>query len=195
LSDVEERDPPTRPITEPLGPCPLPTTVQYTMDMRKLFVIAATAMAFFLAIPAGTGHAAPGHDRVSGTGALGQFGDPTVDLSAVDTSDGFKGGFTIVYPDGTAVGGTVSCLSVQGNLGYLTGTILRAAGPRQAANNWLRGNHVVIGLQDNGAPGAGDPDLLNFSPGFAQDPGCGPNPAATPTVEVVTGDYRIVDAA
>jgi hypothetical protein len=167
----------------------------YTMDMRKPFIIAAAALALFLATPAVASYAAPNHDRAAGTGVLGQFGDPTVDVDAVATRTGVTGGFTIVYPDGTVVGGLATCLSVDGHTAYVTGRIVRATGPRQSTNNWLPGYYLVIGVQDNGEPGTAGPDLLNFSAGFAADPGCGPNSAANPTLSIVDGDYRVVDAA
>jgi hypothetical protein len=37
--------------------------------------------------------------------------------------------------------------------------------------------------------------MVNFSPGFAVDPGCGPNGAATPALHIVEGNYRVFDAA
>lgn len=163
------------------------------MGMRKPFIIATAAVTVFLAMPAAAGHAAPNRDRVTGTGTIGQFGEPTVDVDAVETTAGVRGGFTIVYPDGTIAGGVATCLSVDGDEAYLTGRILRAVGPRQSTNNWRRGRYLVIGVRDNGEPGTAGPDNVNFSRGFAADPGCGPHSAATPTIPVVDGGYRVVD--
>jgi hypothetical protein len=38
------------------------------------------------------------------------------------------------------------------------------------------------------------PDRLNFSQGFALDPGCGLNGAATSVFAIVDGNYKIFDA-
>jgi hypothetical protein len=164
------------------------------MDMRKLFVVAVAAVAVLVATPAAASYPPPIHDQATGTGVLGQFGNPIIDVNAVEDGTGVRGGFTLVYPDGTVVGGVATCLSVTGDVAYLTGRIARAVGPRQSANNWLPGNYLVIGVQDNGEPGTAGPDMVNFSAGFAADPGCGPNIAATPNLSIVDGDYRVVDA-
>ncbi len=161
------------------------------MAMRKLVFVVTTASvvgALALAAPA---WASPGQNQATGTGTLGQLGDPTAHVNAIQTAAGLKGGFTIGYPDGTFVAGSASCLVVSGNTAYITGQITSAGGPRQQADNWFAGGYLVIGVTDNGEPGTAGPDLLNFSPGFAADPGCGPNGAATPVFPITAGNYRV----
>jgi hypothetical protein len=162
--------------------------------MRKIALIVAFAATLFTVAPAAPSYAAPSHDQATGTGTLGPFGNPTAHVNAVQAKPGLKGGFTITYPDGTSATGTATCLSVNGNIGYLTGKITESGGPRQTANNWFPGNYLVIGVQDNGEPGTAD--KLNFSPGFATDPGCGPNGVTTPTpaFTIISGNYQIFDA-
>jgi opacity protein-like surface antigen len=162
--------------------------------MRKPLVIATLALALFALAPAASSQAAPQHDQVTGTGTAGQFGAPQLHVNAVQTQDGVKGGFTIEYPDGTTVTGRVTCLVVAGAVGYVTGVITESSGPRQVPNNWLPGNYVAIGVEDTGEPGTAGPDLLNFSPGFNSDPGCGPNDQAIPTVPILAGNYQVFDA-
>jgi hypothetical protein len=161
--------------------------------MRKLLFIATMALAIGALAPT-SAWASPGHDQAVGTGTLGQFGDPTAHVNAVQTAAGVKGGFTIDYPDGTFATGSAACLSVSGNTAYVTSQITSSGGPRQQANNWSPGNYIVIGVQDNGEPGTAGPDLMNFSPGFTTDPGCGPNGAATPVFPITTGNYRVFSA-
>lgn len=159
--------------------------------MRKLAFMVTLAWvigALALAAPA---WASPGHDQAIGTGSLGQFGDPTAHVNAIQTAAGLKGGFTIAYPDGTFVAGSASCLFVSGDTAYITGQITRAGGPRQQASNWFAGGYLVIGVTANGEPGTAGPDLLNFSPGFAANPGCGPNGAAAPVFAITAGNYRV----
>ncbi len=162
--------------------------------MRKLLFMIMTAVAIAALVPAVSAWASPGHDQVTGTGTLGQFGDPTAHVNAVQTAPGLRGGFTIAYPDGTFAAGSATCLFVSGNTAYITGQISTSGGPRQQANNWFPGSYLVIGVQDNGEPGTAGPDLLNFSPGFAADPGCGPNGAATPVFQVTKGNYQVFAA-
>ncbi len=33
---------------------------------------------------------------------------------------------------------------------------------------------------------------MNFSPGFAANPGCGPLGAASPVYSIVSGDYKVL---
>ena len=165
--------------------------------MRRLLFIATIvgAVTAFAPVPA---WASPSHAQFSfsrpaaviGIGSLGpQFGQPTVQLAATQTVVGASGEFTITYPDRTIVFGTGTCLFVSGQTAYLTGRITVAFGPRRQANNWLAGNYIIIGVQDNGSAG---PDRLNFSPGFAANPGCGPNPAAAPDIPITRGGFLIV---
>jgi hypothetical protein len=164
------------------------------MVMRKLLLIVTLALAIGTAAPAASAWASPGHDQVTGTGTLGQFGDPTAHVNAIQTPAGLNGAFTINYPDGTVVTGSVTCLIVGGVTAYVTGQIATASGPRQVASSWFPGSYIVIGVQDNGQGRTGEADQLNFSPGFATDPGCGPNGAATPVFPIVTGNYRVFAA-
>jgi hypothetical protein len=164
------------------------------MVMRKLLVIVTLAMAVAAVAPAASAWASPGHGQATGTGTLTQFGAPTAHVNAVQTRAGLKGGFTISYPDGTFASGRVTCLFVAGNVAYVTSQITSSSGPRQQVNGWFPGSYIVIGVQDNGQPGTAGPDLLNFSPGFAADPGCGPNGAATPVFPIAMGNYRVFDA-
>jgi len=159
--------------------------------MRKLLFLLTLAVALGAVAPAVAASASPKHDRVTGTGTLGQFGDPTVHVNAIQTAAGLKGGFTIAYPDGTFAAGLATCLLVAGNTAYITSRIISSLGPRQQAENWFSGGYIVIGVQDNGRAGTAGPDLLNFSPGFATDPGCGPNGAATPVFPIIRGNYRV----
>jgi len=162
--------------------------------MRKLITIAAISTAFVIAAPTTYALASPSHDQVTGTGALGQFGDPTVHVNANQTESGPKGSFVVTYPDGTYVHGKVTCLFTSKNVTYVTGKITESHGPRRTPNNWSPGNFLVVGVQDNGGTGAGGPDDLNFSPGFATNPGCGPNGDAVPVFPTVSGGYQVVDA-
>jgi hypothetical protein len=162
--------------------------------MRKAIVVAAAVIAL-VAVPATSSYAAPGHDQATGTGTLGQFGNPKAHVNAVQTPPGLNGSFTIEYPDGTSTTGTLTCLSVSQNTAYVTGKITSAVGPRAVPNGWAAGRFLVIGVQDNGEPGTAGPDKVNFSPGFDADPGCGPNPAASPDFGIVAGNYQIFDAA
>lgn len=159
--------------------------------MRKLLFIVTLAWlisAFATAAPA---WASPRHDHITGVagfGTLGQFGDPTVIVNAVQTRAHPNGAFIIRYPDRTFVFGPATCLFVSGHTAYLTGRITFSSGPRQQAEGWFPGSYIIIGVQDNGATG---PDLLNFSPGFVANPGCGPNAAATPVFPITRGHYHV----
>jgi hypothetical protein len=161
--------------------------------MRKAPLVAAGAAALLtLAIPT-AGYAAPSHDQATGTGTLDQsFGNPTAHVNAVQTKPGLNGSFTITYPDGTVAAGSPVCLSVTGNTAYITGRIDQSSGPRQTTNNWLPGNYLVIGVQDNGEPGRAD--RLNFSRGSSGNPGCGPTSDASPVFTIVDGNYQVFDA-
>jgi hypothetical protein len=155
--------------------------------MRRLPIIAGATLTCLLLAPVLPGNAEPSHDQAVGNGTIADFGNPTVHVNANDNNSGVKGGFTITYPDGTSVKGRATCLSVAANTAYLTGLVTKASGPRRL---WDADDFIVIGVQDNAA----GPDLLNFSPGFDADPGCGPNGAAIPTIPIVEGDYRVTDA-
>jgi hypothetical protein len=161
---------------------------------RRIFTAAPLILALAVAAPATAALASPGHNQATGTATLGQFGDPTASVNAVQTPSGLKGGFTIGYPDQTFATGIATCLSVLGSTAYVTGKITDSGGPRQQGLNWFVGNYLVVGVQDNGEPGTAGPDELNFSPGFSADPGCGPNQAADPVFPIVTGNYRVFSA-
>lgn len=167
-----------------------------SIAMRKLLFIVTMAIALGALAPAAApAWAAPDRDQVTGTGTLGQFGDPTAHVNAIQTAAGLKGGFSIAYPDGSFAAGSATCLLVTGTTAYLTGQITRSGGPRQQTNDWQPGSFLIIGVVDNGEPGTAGPDLLNFSPGFATDPGCGPNPAATPVFPITAGNYDVFGAS
>jgi hypothetical protein len=161
------------------------------MVMRRLLLLLTLALAAAAAGPAVSASASPGHDQVTGTGTLGQFGDPTAHVNAIQTAAGLKGEFTIVYPDGSFAAGPATCLAIAGTTAYVTAQITSAGGPLQQANRWLPGSFLVVGVQDNGEPGTAGPDRMNFSPGFAADPGCGPNGAATPVYPITAGNYQV----
>jgi hypothetical protein len=165
------------------------------MVVRRLLLLPTLALAAAAAGPAVLASASSGHDQVTGTGTLGQFGDPTAHVNAIQTAAGLKGGFTITYPDGTFAAGPATCLAVAGTAAYFTAQMTGSGGPRQRANNWLPGSFLVIGVQDNGEPGTAGPDRLNFSPGFAADPGCGPHGAATQVFPITAGNYRVFSPA
>ena len=161
------------------------------MVMRRLLLLLTLALAAAAAGPAVSASASPGHDQVTGTGTLGQFGDPAAHVNAIQTAAGLKGEFTIVYPDGSFAAGPATCLAIAGTTAYVTAQITSAGGPLQQANRWLPGSFLVVGVQDNGEPGTAGPDRMNFSPGFAADPGCGPNGAATPVYPITAGNYQV----
>lgn len=171
--------------------------------MRRLLTVAALAATLLVAGPATAGHAAstsgPGITKgnyVAGTGTLGDFGMPTAYLGVLQTSFGPLGAFTITYPDGTYAIGHITCFTVTGKVGFLTGKIDLSGGPRRDANKWMRNYSLVIGVQDNGNAGPGEePDKLNFSPGSPTNPGCGWNGAATPDFFIVKGNYKLDDAS
>lgn len=158
--------------------------------MRKLplFVTVVSAAVVTAALAISTPAWASAGPSVSGTGTLGQFGDPTVQVSAIAVTPVVLGSFVVSYPDGTIFAATGTCVSVSGTTAYVTGRIIRASGPRIAPNDLSPGNYVIVGIVDNGHAA---PDLLNFSPGFAVNPGCGPNPAATPVFPIVKGHYLV----
>jgi hypothetical protein len=170
--------------------------------MRRFLTVAAVAATLILGGPAAAGYAAttPGVTRgnyIIGAGTLAeQFGSPTAYLGAYQTRTNPWGGFTVTYPDGTFAIGTITCLTVEGDVAFITGKIALSGGPRKDPNKWLRGHHLIIGVEDNGNGGAGEePDKLNFSPGTPTDPGCGWNTTADPYLYIVKGNYRMMDAA
>src|SRR5215472_12789873 len=115
------------------------------MVMRRLLLLLTLALAAAAAGPAVSASASPGHhDQVTGTGTLGQFGDPTAHVNAIQTAAGLKGELTIVYPDGTFVVGSATCLFESGNTAFVTGQITSSGGPRVQPENWSAGSYLVI---------------------------------------------------
>ena len=171
----------------------------YIVAMRKLLFVVTLAWALIavaLAVPASATprtipRAASSWELADGSGTLGQFGNPTVVIRSLGTATGTQGGFVITYPDGTYVAGSPTCLVVIGKAAYLTGRIILSHGARQQADNWLSGNYVVIGVQDNSKSSPAQPDLLNFSPGYASDPGCGPSTGTIPVFPITRGHFRV----
>jgi hypothetical protein len=161
--------------------------------MHRTVVVAALTLGISVAIPATASQAAAGNNQVTGTAALGQFGNPTAHVNAIQTPAGLKGSFHIEYADTTSVAGKPKCLVVSGDVAYVIATITAASGPRAAGNAWQPGNFLVIGVKDGGEPGTAG-DLLNFSPGFASAPACAPNGAATPVFPIVEGNYKVASA-
>jgi hypothetical protein len=164
--------------------------------MRKLLFI-ATIVGAVSAFASGPAWASQSHTQFSrpavvfGYGSLGQFGNPSVQMAAARTFGGSAGEFVISYPDRSVAFGAATCLFVTGHTAYLTGRILGATGPRRQASNWVVGNYIVIGVVDTGEPVSVSPDLLNFSPGLAANPGCGPNAAATPVFPITRGNFLV----
>jgi hypothetical protein len=159
--------------------------------MRRLLFLVMLVVAIGAVAPEASASVPAIPDGVSGIGMLGQLGDPVVRVTAVHIGPTTPGGFTIAYPDRTFVAGRATCLFVAGHTAYFTGQITSSGGPRSQAENWLRGTYIVIGVQDNGKPGTAGPDELNFSPGFAANPGCGPNGVATPVFPIARGNYDV----
>ncbi len=159
--------------------------------MRRLLFLLILAVTIGAVAPAIPASASSGPDRVTGFGMLGQFGDPTALVSVVGSGTAAAGGFAIFYPDRTLVSGRATCLFVAGRTAYLTGRITWSGGPRKQPDNWLLGRYIVIGIKDNGQPGPASPDMLNFTTGFAANPGCGPNAAAVPVFPIVAGNYVV----
>lgn len=159
--------------------------------MRKLLLIVLAAIASVVTlVVVAPAWASSGDPMVIGSGTLGAFGDPTTRIFAIGSTAGAEGNFFLAYPDGTTVSGSATCLFASGSTAYLTARITGARGPRVAGENWFAGKYIIIGVKDNPLS---VPDLLNFSPGFASNPGCGPNSAATPVFPTIKGDFRVSD--
>lgn len=163
-----------------------------SVDMRRILFVLMLAVSIAAVAPAVSASASSfGRASVTGVGRLGQFGDPLVQVAAAQVGSIGVGEFTIAYPDHTFVVGHATCLFVAGTTAYLTGQIAISSGSRIQPENWLPGRYIVIGIQDNSQVGFAEPDDLNFSPGFAANPGCGPNSAATPVFPIVWGHYVV----
>lgn len=150
-----------------------------------VMVQAAPASASVTGPTAGTGI-----ELVGGFGMTGVLGDPSVQVNVFQIETTTLGQTVITYPDGTFVAGRATCLFVAGQTAYVTSRIVRSHGPRVQADGWLPGSYVMIGIQAD-QPGSPGPDLLNFSPGFSFNLGCGPNEVATPEFPLVRGDFRV----
>jgi hypothetical protein len=160
------------------------------MSRRIMMLLVAALMTMTMALSAGAALADNG-DLAAGSGTLGQFGNPQVNVSAKETTKGYQGQFNIQYPNGTYVKGHVTCLFVDNNVAYIIGQIDKTEG----STLWTGGQYIVIGIQDNGDPETSPPDLLNFSPGFNEEPACGPNGAASPVIPIVEGNYVVKDVS
>jgi hypothetical protein len=157
---------------------------------RRVAVLLLTGALVAAMMVAGAGAAlADNGDLAAGSGQIGQFGEPRVNVSAKETTNGYQGQFNIRYPNGTYVKGDVTCLYVQGNQAYIIGQIDKTEG----STSFAEGQYIVIGIQDNGEPSSVPPDMLNFSPGMNTEPACGPNGAATPVIPIVSGNFEVKD--
>ena len=164
--------------------------------LRIVFFVMAMVAALLVVPGASTvARAAPpvSRDHVVGTGTLGSaFGSPTLHVNAVNTGNGVNGNFTITYPDGTFVSGTVTCFVVAGNEAVVIGQITESSGPREGI--FPEGTFTRIDIQDNGEPGTAGPDMLNFSPGTPSPttPVC-PAPTLLGLLPIVAGNFQVFD--
>lgn len=121
---------------------------------------------------------------VAGSGVLGpKYGSPMMQISSHGTGTEASGVFHLAYPHAGMVAGTVTCAAVSGTTAYVVGRIDRS---RNA--DWVVGNYVLLGVQDNG----GSLDMANFSPDQAAAPGCGPSIIATPNLPLVSGGFVVL---
>ena len=164
-------------------------TISYIL-MLGVAVAALAPAAPAAASPSGP-MANPTVELVTGVGTIGQFGDPTVQANVFAFANIPIGESVISYPDGTVVSGRATCLFVSGQTAYITSQITRSRGPRVQSAQFLPGNYVVIAIQAE-APRTTGPDMLNFSSGYATNPGCGPFEVVTPPdIPVVSGDFHV----
>jgi hypothetical protein len=164
--------------------------------MRKVLI--ALAAAAVLALGAG-GSPASADDQgaewlAAGTGTLmppPQFGQPMLHVNAKSSYGGAnpRGHFWIRYANGGGeFGGEVVCLTVAGNLAWLTGRIDRVKTPRMTGG-FVVGNYLSIRLADNGSPGT--LDLANFDAGTPVRPSvCNSGVADLP---ITQGNYVVHD--
>jgi hypothetical protein len=129
----------------------------------------------------------PGVEKVSGNGVLGEeFGSPQLQVNAKSTGtnpDDAQGTFSIKYPDGTKVKGTIRCLAVTGNEARLVGQINSASGPQADEGTFKKDQYVRIGVLD-----AGNNDKANFSAGESSFTSCN---GENPTLDVVEGNFVV----
>jgi hemolysin type calcium-binding protein len=131
----------------------------------------------------------PGNDTVYGTGKLGEeMGSPHLNVTAESTgtnSDDAQGQFSITYPDGTEVQGTIVCLAITSNEARLVAQIESASGPGAEGGTFVEGAYVRIGVLDNATD-----DQASFSTGEQTFTTCN---GETPNSEVVEGNFIVAD--
>ena len=131
----------------------------------------------------------PGNDTVYGTGTLGEeVGSPQLNVyaEAIGTNpDDAQGTFSITYPDGTEVDGSIVCLAITNNEARLVGQINSASGPGAEGGTFVGGAYMRIGVLDNATD-----DQASFSAGEPTFTSCN---GETPTSEVVEGNFTVAD--
>jgi Ca2+-binding RTX toxin-like protein len=131
----------------------------------------------------------PGNDTVYGTGKLGEeMRSPQLKLYAesIGTNpDDAQGTFSITYPDGTEVDGTIRCVAITSNEARLVGQINSASGLGAEGGTFVGGAYVRIGVLDNATD-----DQARFSTGEQTFTSCN---GETPTSEVVEGNFVVAD--
>jgi hypothetical protein len=164
--------------------------------MRKVLIALVAVMVVVLGAAGGTATADPQGAEwlAAGTGTLQPppgFGQPMLHVNAQSDDGGVnpRGHFWIRYPNGGGeFGGHVVCLTVVGNLAWLTGQIERVRTPRAT---FEVGNYVNIRLADNGSPGT--LDGANFDPGTPTRPdSCAPGGGYE---SISQGNYVVHDHA
>ena len=131
----------------------------------------------------------PGNDTVYGTGKLGEeMGSPHLNVTAESTGtnpDDAQGQFSITYPDGTEVQGTIVCLAITSNEARLVAQIESASGLGAEGGTFVEGAYVRIGVLDNATD-----DQASFSTGEQTFTSCN---GETPNSEVVEGNFIVAD--
>jgi hypothetical protein len=131
----------------------------------------------------------PGNDTVYGTGKLGEeVGSPQLEVNAESTgtnANDAQGQFSITYPDGTEVSGTILCLAITSNEARLAGQIESASGPGAESGTFVGGEYVRMGVLDNATD-----DQANLSRSEQTFTSCN---GETPTSEVVEGNFIVAD--
>jgi hypothetical protein len=167
--------------------------------MRKVLMTLALSVAVAIAVLAGAGAGSGADDQgadwlAAGTGTLAppfQFGQPMLHVNAQSGFGGVnpRGHFWIRYANGGGeFGGPVLCLTVVGNLAWLTGQIETVKTPRPT---FTVGNYVNIRLADNGSPGTFD--LANFDAGNPLRPFPCPNTSGVADLPITQGNYVVHD--
>jgi hypothetical protein len=131
----------------------------------------------------------PGNDTVYGTGTLGEeVGSPQLEVNAESTGtnpDDAQGQFSITYPDGTEVQGTIVCLAITSNEARLVAQINSASGPGAEGGTFVEGAYMRMGVMDNATD-----DQASFSAGEQTFTSCN---GETPNSEVVEGNFTVAD--